>query len=333
MTEGWTLTGAGIALAMSFFISVAVTLGLMPWVMSTMRKAGIIGRDRNKKTKAWLPEMGGVGVILGYMAGVFTTLILLELVLGCGVPYRNVVISGMFCILGVGFIGVVDDIFDMRQRVKAFLPMFFAIPLAIYAVEAYGSKVTLLGSSGAEDIGVFMLLLIMFAVTAASNGANMLEGYNGLGAGLAIIIAAFLSLIAFVQGRYLTLVFLLPLLGASLAFLRYNYFPAKVFPGDTFTLFYGGVIAVAVIVGPLKEVGAFLFIPMIVEFFLKMTSKFKAENFAKMDEFGHLRYNGPTQSLTHWFIKHMRVNERELVWRVWGMEVAVCACASFFVLL
>jgi hypothetical protein len=75
----------------------------------------------------------------------------------------------------------------------------------------------------------------------------------------------------------------------------------------------------------MKELGSLLFIPMMIEFILKLRSKFEAENFAKPNKrTGHLEYKGPSQSLTHWVIKRIPMNEKYLVWGFWFLQIVVC---------
>lgn len=91
------------------------------------------------------------------------------------------------------------------------------------------------------------------------------------------------------------------------------------------TLFMGATIAIAGILSNLQVQTTFIFIPMIVEFFLKMRGHFKAENYCSEAGNGYLEYHGRIESLTHVFMKHLKVNEQELVAFIWGIEVAMCA--------
>jgi len=323
-----------LSLAQAFMVSLIVTYVLLPWVMSNMRKRGITGPDKNKLEEPIIPEMGGVGVVIGYFSGLFTFLLSYKFIFAEDLPYSSVLLAGMFCILGAAFVGAIDDLFDLKQRVKAVLPMFFAIPLAYYTITTIGTEINLFSLIVITVPWFFMAFIVLFGVTAAANGANMLEGYNGLGAGLAIIIASFLSIVSIYQHNYLATFFLVPLIAASLAFLKYNYYPAKVFPGDVYTLFYGATIAVAVVYGNMKELGSLLFIPMMIEFILKIRSKFEAENFTKPNKrTGHLEYRGPSQSLIHFVIKRVPMNEKYLVWGFWFLQVVICVGSVPFVLI
>jgi hypothetical protein len=64
---------------------------------------------------------------------------------------------------------------------------------------------------------------------------------------------------------------------------------------------------------------------MIVEFFLKFRGHFKAENYCSESDNGFLEYHSRVESLTHIIMKHMKVKEMELVYLIWGVEIAICA--------
>ena len=169
-----------------------------------------------------------------------------------------------------------------------------------------------------------MLLVAAIAVTCAANAANMLEGFNGLGTGLGIIMSFTLVILCVVHDRLDGVYLLVPLLGALIAFLYFNKYPAKIFPGDTMTLFMGATISVAGMLSNLQVQTGFIFIPMIVEFFLKMRGHFEAENYCSEADNGYLEYHGKIESLTHIFMKHFKVTEQELVAFIWGIEAAMC---------
>ena len=107
------------------------------------------------------------------------------------------------------------------------------------------------------------MLLVIFIVTAVSNGANITDGLDGLAAGVSAIIGLTLAIFAYVSGNvifsdYLNImhipnsgelvVFCTAFVGACVGFLWYNAYPAQVFMGDTGSLSIGGIIAVLAIV-------------------------------------------------------------------------------------
>jgi len=85
----------------------------------------------------------------------------------------------------------------------------------------------------------------------------------------------------------------------------------------------GATIAISAIVGGMKEIGFILFIPMFVEFFLKLRRRFTTESFGKLDKFGYLRYYGPVTSLTHVVLKLRRFKEWQVSAFFWGVEFVI----------
>lgn len=290
-----------------------MTFIIMPWLIPRLKAKGIIGRDLNKPGKPEVAEMGGIAVIIGFFGGVSILLVF------NGVSNEGLLNVSLSAILGAAFVGMMDDLFDLRQRHKALLPFVLALPLGA----ALDSRI-FIPFVGELHFGQWMILIAAFAVTCAANAANMLEGFNGLGTGLGIIMAATLVALAFIHNRLDAIFVLAPLMGALAAFLWFNKYPAKVFPGDTMMLFVGATLAVAGMLSGLQLQTFFIFIPLIVEFGLKLRGRFKAENYCSDSNNGYLEYHGRIESVTHVFMKHMKLTERELVYLVWGLEIAIC---------
>lgn len=140
---------------------------------------------------------------------------------------------------------------------------------------------------------MFFVLVVIFIVTAVSNGANMTDGLDGLATGSSAIVGVILGILAYVSGNvnyagYLNimyipgtgemLVFAGAFIGATIGFLWYNAFPAQVFMGDTGSLTIGGIIAVFAI-AIRKE----LLIPILCGVFL-------VENLSVMLQVGYFKY-------------------------------------------
>src|SRR5207245_11375587 len=140
-------------------------------------------------------------------------------------------------------------------------------------------------------------------------GTNMLGGLNGLGAGMGLMMPVTLLAVAYLQATYSGLYIAFPLLGSLGAFLVFNKYPARVFPGDSMTLFMGAAIASIAIVAHQKAIGAILFAPMIVEFGLKLRSHFHAENYGVPDDVGRLHHTEQIGSLTHLIMQKRPMKE------------------------
>ena len=291
----------------------AVTFIIVPWLIPRLKARGIVGKDLNKPGQPEIAEMGGIAVVVGFFAGISVLLTFNH------ITNKDLLNVSLSAILGAAFVGMMDDMFDMRQRHKALLPFILALPLGV----AVDPRIVV-PHVGTLNFGLLMPIAAAFAVTCAANAANMLEGFNGLGTGMGIIMSLTLVVLAVMHNRTDGVYLLVPLLGALVAFLWFNQYPAKVFPGDTMTLFMGATIAVAGILSRLQVQTFFIFLPMIVEFFLKFRGHFKAENYYSKSEKGYLDYHGRVESVTHIFMKHMKVTEKELVFLICGVEAAIC---------
>jgi UDP-N-acetylglucosamine--dolichyl-phosphate N-acetylglucosaminephosphotransferase len=287
-----------IASAVASFVA---TLLFVPWLIRNLRGTSAMGRDINKPGSPKVPEMGGLAVILGTYVGVT-----LLVVFAPAETSRVYFYAALAASLGAGVVGVMDDAFNLRKRTKAIAPFFLALPLGVASV-ASGNTI-LFGVS----IGYLIVPVVAAGVTSAANAANMLEGLNGLGTGLMVTISLALISLSILVGSREGLFLLFPLLGALIAFLWYNRYPARVFPGDSMTLFSGAAIASAAIVSSpsLKTFGAVLFLPMIIEFFLKARGKFRAENYG-------------VESLTHLIMKKRPMREWRIVLLLWCVQAMI----------
>ena len=153
-----------------------------------------------------------------------------------------------------------DILIDKTQDVKSTKT---TIPFVKNNEFDYKNLVSFLGESANKLVWPLLILIIIFIITAVSNGANMTDGLDGLATGTSAIIGATLGIFAYVSGNvilanYLNImyipdsgelvVFAGAFIGATIGFLWYNSFPAQVFMGDTGSLTIGGIIAVFAIV-------------------------------------------------------------------------------------
>lgn len=309
--DNWGLHLVGIS------VSFLVAINLAPIAIRKLKGAGMVGRDRHKPDRPEVAEMGGIIVFGGFMAGIFAMLMLANL----GDRVDSLVLATIVLGCGAAITGILDDFVALRQRFKAFLPFVFALPLAVFVDD---STITF-PLFGTVDLGVaYALVLVPVAVACGSNSFNMLEGFNGLGAGLGLIMATGISIAAWLGGDLTGLVITVPLAGALVAFLFYNAYPAKVFPGDTMTLFVGAMLVSAAILSKVEFVAGALFLPFIVEFFLKARGSFEVQSFAARVDSGRLHHDGPVRSLTH-VAMGRGSTEWMVVAKLWLLEVALVA--------
>ena len=195
---------------------------------------------------------------------------------------------------------------------------------------------------GKDYTWIIYVLIVVFIVTAVSNGANITDGIDGLAAGTSAIIGLTLAIFAYLSGRvdfssYLNImyipnlgelvIFCTAFVGACLGFLWYNAYPAQVFMGDTGSLSLGGIIAV-VALAVRKE----LMIPVLCGVFL-------VENLSVMMQVTYFKYTKKKygegrrillMSPLHHHYQKKNIHEAKIVTRFWivGILLAIFCLAT-----
>lgn len=269
-----------------FFISFALTFSISPWFICQLKRAGIVGRDLHKPGQPDVAEMGGLVIVAGFSAGVVMA-IAIEVFFGNIIPLSLVsTFAVLSTVLLISLIGIVDDLIFLPQGIKAITPLFASFPLM--AIRA-GHTVMSLPWIGPVDFDFFYpLLIVPLGITGAANAVNMLAGFNGLEVGMGIVAMVALSIIACFTGAATSFIILLASLGALVAVLRYNWYPARLLIGDVGTLSIGAIIASAVILGNFELAGAIVIIPYFVDFLFKVYNGFPSKGWAGVYRNGKL---------------------------------------------
>jgi UDP-N-acetylglucosamine--dolichyl-phosphate N-acetylglucosaminephosphotransferase len=226
----------------------------------------------HKPDRPEVPEMGGLILVSGFTAGIITAVAFTTFLSRFISISLAEILAALSVVLIAALIGIIDDLIPLRQRVKAILPIFIALPLV--AVRTGDTAMTF-PFLGPVDLGIiFSLVLVPIGVTGAANAVNMLAGFNGEVAGVGIVAVGSLAVIAYHNHDTAALLILIPALGALLATLYYNWYPAKVFIGDTGTLSIGAIMASAVIIGNFELAGIIIIIPYALDFLIKARNRF-----------------------------------------------------------
>ena len=125
------------------------------------------------------------------------------------------------------------------------------------------------------------------------------------------------------------------MIGALVAFLIFNWFPAKIFGGDSLTLMIGANLAIMSVIGNMEAAGVLLMALFLVEFLIKATHKFQSECFGIPDKKGRLHANPKGGSLTQWIMKlgGGKLTEIKVTLTVLALQVLVAiATLSYFLL-
>ena len=321
-----------IILSISIMVSFITTFVITPYFIKFLYLAGIVGLDLQKKNRPKLPTSGGICVAFGILSGLLSYIGLHTFVSGSEIdviPLLAVTSS----ILIVMFVGLLDDLnvksravktkegHDIRvgfpQWIKPLLTLPAAIPLMVISAGETTMAIPLIGR---VHFGIFYpLLLIPIGMIGASNAVNLLAGFNGLEAGMGIVYFLGLGIFSLMHNSAGSdvlngSVVFLAAFAALAGFIRYNWYPAKILPGDSLTYLLGSMVAAGVIVGNLERSGILVMLPFIIEFFLKLRVKFKATCLGKLREDGKLNppYGRKIYSWTHLLMNLKSITEKQV---------------------
>jgi UDP-N-acetylglucosamine--dolichyl-phosphate N-acetylglucosaminephosphotransferase len=316
-------------------IAFFATLLATPKLMAFLRGCGIVGIDQQKKGRPILPSSGGLAVALGLLGGIMAYITLSTFVLQ-NVIELNLMLAASSTILIVALVGMLDDLniksskrkdssgteeyrVGLPQWLKPLMTLPAAIPLM--AVSAGESMITP-PFLGALELGMlYPLLLVPIGVLCVSNATNMLAGMNGLEAGLGFMASLSVGAYALILGRVEGAIIALSLAAALLAFLRFNWYPAKILPGDSLTYLIGATFVAAIIIANIEMFAIIVFVPWIAEAFLKLRGKFAVASLGDLQPDGTLKSKyRKVYSLTHLVMKLGRFRERQVTLIILGLE-------------
>eukprot|EP00026_Physarum_polycephalum_P010711 Phypoly_transcript_10886.p1 GENE.Phypoly_transcript_10886~~Phypoly_transcript_10886.p1 ORF type:complete len:392 (+),score=43.03 Phypoly_transcript_10886:127-1176(+) len=272
-----------IILSIGAFIT---ALKLIPSVGVMTAAAGLSGKDLNKKDGKIIPE--GLGIVTGTVFLVFV--ILFQVFQSFQVhteslsEYNAALTSICFMLL----LGFSDDVLNLRWRYKLVLPAVATLPLLV----AYAGGTTvvvpiplrfILGK--VFELGVLYKLYLLFLAIFCTNSINILAGINGLEVGQSFVIACAVITHNLVEislqatptsgaNHTFSLFFMIPFIATTTALWCYNWFPSRVFVGDTFTYFSGMCFAVVAILCHFSKTLLLFFIPQIFNFVYSLPQLF-----------------------------------------------------------
>lgn len=332
-----------LELALPALTSAVLCKALLDWWLEVAPKLGFMGKDMNKPGEHFAAEASGVWVVLSSVFG-----ILLYIAIEVYTDKRSDVIpvlSITLTLLLAGLLGFFDDILGWKKGISPLKRVFFTIPISLplIAVKAGYSTVDI-PLVGVLDLGLlYPLLVVPVGVVGASNAFNMIAGYNGLEALQGLTLLFFASVLLALTNNLDAVYVVLPVASAIFVFYSlYNKYPAKAFPGNSFTYGFGAYYASLAIYWNFEKYALYSFALYFLElvlFIRGLLNKVYKENFGRVQADGSLLppYN-KSYSVTHLAIKiAMKLKgkcyERDVVKTICALQVVVCTLALLATLL
>ena len=225
-----------------FFLIFIISVVLFYFCIITLHNIqfGQVVRDEGPEThltKAGTPTMGGIVFIIVFLVVELFLLILKDYVNGTKALKINI-----FIII-FGFIGMIDDYLKVTKKNTKGLPSLFKLILKV--LFAGFSLIICFNYNTMSNILIFIILI--FIIVGTDNGVNFTDGLDGLCAFVTIVVSVFYILVSLKQENIELLYINLLVLAVLLAFIIYNHYPARIFMGDTGSLFLGAYVALMAI--------------------------------------------------------------------------------------
>lgn len=307
-------------LIVAFVATFVVGLFVMP-ILKKFKVGQVVRNDGPKEhlKKQGTPTMGGI-----------IMLIVLVVILAINSIKYPTLILAIISILGFGLVGFIDDYKKLvKKNTKGLSPLkkIFGLVLvtAIFIfmylkVFKLGTDITLpfISSPITLSVGAF-IIFIAFILIGTSNAVNLTDGLDGLASGVVAIIMTFFTIVAVKNSNTEMIILGASSVGTCLAFLLFNFHPAKVFMGDTGSLALGGAVAAIAIMMKMEvylAIVAFVCIIDTLSVILQVTyfKLTKGKRIFKMAPFHH-----------HLELSGMK--ETKVVILFWGITAILCFVA------
>lgn len=279
-----------LVIVVTTFITVAV---LIPFIKKIALHVGAVDLPNERKVhKKPMPRLGGLGIFFGFLLG--------YMLFATPSALMNSILIGSFIIV---LTGVVDDIKPLTPATKFMGQLIASLIIVVYGgillkdVSAFGIYL---------DFGILSYPLTIFFILGCINCMNLIDGLDGLAAGISSIYFLTIGIIATLSSSYgLDYILTFIMLGSTLGFLVHNFNPAKIFMGDSGSMFLGFIIAVIALLGFKNVTMTSLIIPLLIlaipildTVFAIIRRLLKGESISKPDKF-HIHHQFLRRGFSH----------------------------------
>ncbi|MCC6041168.1 MAG: glycosyl transferase family 4 [Desulfurococcaceae archaeon] len=331
-----------VKVAVPILVSATIAKYTLKWWLRVGMELGFKGRDMNKPGEYYAVEGGGLWVILSSVFGLLCYVALDTYIDGVKGPIP--LLSIITTLLLAGLIGYIDDSLGWKKGISPIARVLFTIPISLPLVAVKAGKTRVeLPLVGVVDLGLlYSVLVVPVGIVGASNAFNMIAGYNGLEALQGLVLLSMISTLAFIKGIYEVIYVSLPVIASILIFYAwYNRYPAKVFPGNSFTYGLGAFYASLAVYWDMEKYAVLSFTLYFLELLLFLRGLYHGvykENYARVLSDGTLLppYN-KSYSVTHLAMKAVRAikgscRELDVVYFIAGLQLAVCVSSVLIIL-
>ena len=209
-----------------------------PIVKRIAHYIGAVAKPNNRTVhKTDMPSLGGLAIFFGFLIG--------YMLFSKQTIEMNAILIGSIIVI---ITGIIDDIKPIKSYYKLLAQLAAASVIVFYGgillkdINAFGLYI---------EFGIFTYPITLFFIVAMINAINLIDGLDGLAAGISSIFFLTIGIIAFINNKLggLDIILSFIMLGSTLGFLFHNFHPAKIFMGDTGSMFLGFIISIIALLG------------------------------------------------------------------------------------
>ena len=236
---------------LTLFICFMLPLLLTPLIKKLAIRIEAVDKPNQRKVHMEvMPRLGGLAIYISFIAGV--------LLFQPDSSHSLPILLGSLIIV---ITGMVDDVRELSPRVKLIGQLAAALVVVLSGIHV---EFINLPFGGQLEFGIFSIPLTILWIVGVTNAINLIDGLDGLAAGVSSIALLTISGMAIIMGDAYVTVLGLILMASTIAFLFYNFYPAKIFMGDTGALFLGYMISVLSLLGFKNVTFISLIIPALI---------------------------------------------------------------------
>ncbi|MBN2553873.1 MAG: undecaprenyl/decaprenyl-phosphate alpha-N-acetylglucosaminyl 1-phosphate transferase [Spirochaetales bacterium] len=315
-------------------LALGLALLLIPVILRLAHRYKWYDPPNNRKIHTGLiPRLGGPGMYLSFMVAALLTPLLFDVGSGLVSGGRGVQYTLRFIPLFIGItivcaVGLIDDFHNLKALLKFFLQILAAV---IVSSGGFLIRSLTLPYLGTVPLGFLAYPVTVLWLVGISNALNLIDGMDGLAGGITAFASLSMGIISLLQGAVITSVLCFALFGSVAGFLVFNFPPAKIFMGDSGSLFLGFCLAGLPLVGGISKVSAFgtLLVPvtlLTIPILDMVTSVIRRVR-------NKVPIIHPDKEHIHHKLLDIGLNQRQILWVMYGFSVYLSVVAVTSVIL
>ena len=291
---------------------------LTPYMARVGKKQNMVDMPGHRKIhEEAIPNLGGIVIFFGFLLG-------LLLIVPIEGQAKALLIGGVIILL----LGVVDDIANLSPKHKFIIQMIPALIVVVYSSDLINSFIVNQLKS-LDLLGYLLYPILIFWIVGITNSINLIDGLDGLACGVSLIALVAFLILGLRQNLETLSLISIALAGSILAFLRFNFYPAKMFLGDSGSTFAGFMLASVGALWVLNSGNAFfILIPIIVlalpifDTLFAIWRRYRRHHPIFQADKGHLHHRLLARGIAH----------KNVVFILWGIS-AICSVIALILAL